>query len=293
MPLSHGKSPIAFRDNVKTEMQHGKPQDQALAIAYSVKKRANKMASGGMAHCAHGGPAYCNVGCYADGGEVMMDNGKTIEENYHAIGAGRNDRSGVTDEDWQPGGDDQELLQRARADRITDLGPKRGMADANKYAGGGLLDKYSEHEHEMDKKREKHKYGNMPSYEGTYSAEGIPYGGVNTSGEEEEEAMAEGGMVGMMHPKRMASMIMKRPMKMAEGGMIPDAWKAGERYEMHEEPMDPGAEDESMPLDHASESDERFTAEEASEDPNQFGWEDEDSNQEKDFLTRVMMRKRR
>jgi hypothetical protein len=41
-----------------------------LAAAYSIKRRSQKMASGGMAHCAHGGPAYCNMGCYADGGMV-------------------------------------------------------------------------------------------------------------------------------------------------------------------------------------------------------------------------------
>ena len=38
-----------------------------LGMAYSIKKR--NMAKGGMA-CAHGGPAYCNAGCYDQGGEV-------------------------------------------------------------------------------------------------------------------------------------------------------------------------------------------------------------------------------
>lgn len=40
MPLIKGKSPKAFEHNVKAEMQAGKPQDQSLAIAYSVKKKA-------------------------------------------------------------------------------------------------------------------------------------------------------------------------------------------------------------------------------------------------------------
>lgn len=70
MPLEHGKSKPAFIHNLKAEKEAGKPMKQALAIAYNVKKRSAKMASGGMAHCAHGGPAYCNKGCYADGGEV-------------------------------------------------------------------------------------------------------------------------------------------------------------------------------------------------------------------------------
>jgi hypothetical protein len=49
MPLMHGKSKKAFSHNVESEMHAGKPQDQSLAIAYSVKRKAGKkkMASGG------------------------------------------------------------------------------------------------------------------------------------------------------------------------------------------------------------------------------------------------------
>lgn len=49
MPLSKGKSKQAFSQNVSTEMKSGKPQNQALAIAYSIKKRnRKKMADGGV-----------------------------------------------------------------------------------------------------------------------------------------------------------------------------------------------------------------------------------------------------
>ena len=48
MPLIKGKSKGAFSQNVSTEMHAGKPQDQALAIAYAMKKKAKKMAHGGM-----------------------------------------------------------------------------------------------------------------------------------------------------------------------------------------------------------------------------------------------------
>ena len=88
-------------------MHAGKPQKQALAIAYSVKRRnmakggamkvtrkhmahgghlhesehaASKIghphseiakhAKGGMHHCAHGGPMHCKAGCYAEGGAL-------------------------------------------------------------------------------------------------------------------------------------------------------------------------------------------------------------------------------
>lgn len=40
--LIKSKSKKAFSSNVKTEMAAGKPQKQAVAIAYSVKRRSGK-----------------------------------------------------------------------------------------------------------------------------------------------------------------------------------------------------------------------------------------------------------
>lgn len=40
MPLCKSTSKGAFRKNIKAEMAAGKPQKQAVAIAYSVKRRA-------------------------------------------------------------------------------------------------------------------------------------------------------------------------------------------------------------------------------------------------------------
>jgi hypothetical protein len=48
MPLSRGKSEKAFKQNVRTEMDAGKPQNQSLAIAYSMKRKKKKMAEGGQ-----------------------------------------------------------------------------------------------------------------------------------------------------------------------------------------------------------------------------------------------------
>lgn len=48
MPLSNSKSPKAFASNVKAEMAAGRPQKQALAIAYSAKRHARRMAKGGL-----------------------------------------------------------------------------------------------------------------------------------------------------------------------------------------------------------------------------------------------------
>lgn len=50
MPLIHSKSKKAMSRNIETEMHHGKPQKQAIAIAYDIKRKAGKkkMADGGM-----------------------------------------------------------------------------------------------------------------------------------------------------------------------------------------------------------------------------------------------------
>lgn len=49
MPLIKGKSPESFSKNVRTEMDVGKSQPQSLAIAYAMKRKAQKMAHGGLA----------------------------------------------------------------------------------------------------------------------------------------------------------------------------------------------------------------------------------------------------
>lgn len=40
MPLKKSKSKSAFKSNVRAEVRAGKPVKQAVAIAYSVKRRA-------------------------------------------------------------------------------------------------------------------------------------------------------------------------------------------------------------------------------------------------------------
>ncbi len=42
MPLIKSKSKRAFGENIATEMRAGKPQKQAVAIAYAVKREAEK-----------------------------------------------------------------------------------------------------------------------------------------------------------------------------------------------------------------------------------------------------------
>ena len=40
MPLVKSSSKSAFRSNIKAEIKAGKPQKQSVAIAYSVKRKA-------------------------------------------------------------------------------------------------------------------------------------------------------------------------------------------------------------------------------------------------------------
>lgn len=42
MPLQRGTSKRAFAANIRAEIAAGKPQKQAVAIAYSVKRRSRK-----------------------------------------------------------------------------------------------------------------------------------------------------------------------------------------------------------------------------------------------------------
>jgi hypothetical protein len=46
MPLVKSASKEAFRKNVKTEMAYGKPQKQAVAVAYSTQRAAKAPAKG-------------------------------------------------------------------------------------------------------------------------------------------------------------------------------------------------------------------------------------------------------
>jgi hypothetical protein len=48
MPLIKSKSKQAFAKNIKAEIKAGKPQKQAVAIAYSVKRMAKKADGGSL-----------------------------------------------------------------------------------------------------------------------------------------------------------------------------------------------------------------------------------------------------
>lgn len=82
MPLSKGSSPKSFSKNVKIEMEHGKPQKQAVAIAYSVKRK--------MKHKAHGGEM--------EGCQMCSEGGGVENEKLHPYSQGEM----VEDDDMDP-----------------------------------------------------------------------------------------------------------------------------------------------------------------------------------------------
>jgi hypothetical protein len=53
MPLVQGSSKAAVSKNIKTEMAHGKPQKQAVAIAMSTARKSGGGSNYGYEHTCH------------------------------------------------------------------------------------------------------------------------------------------------------------------------------------------------------------------------------------------------
>jgi hypothetical protein len=76
MPLIHSKKPAAFKKNIRAEVHAGKPVKQAVAIAYSVKRKAEH-------HKAHGGEMEDCPLCMDDGGQVTNQSGaESFQEGF-------------------------------------------------------------------------------------------------------------------------------------------------------------------------------------------------------------------
>lgn len=72
----HSKTPAAFKKNIKTEISHGKPQKQAVAIAYSEQRRAQHKKH------AHGGEIE-NCQMCAKGGDIKGVHEESYEHTPH------------------------------------------------------------------------------------------------------------------------------------------------------------------------------------------------------------------
>jgi hypothetical protein len=88
MPLIKGKSKGAFEHNLKAEMHAGKPQKQALAIAYATKRRAMKAHGGYMAEGGQITDNYQSAACeYCTmDGTTQMEHSPECQTQSHSEG---------------------------------------------------------------------------------------------------------------------------------------------------------------------------------------------------------------
>lgn len=61
MPLKRGTSSATVGQNIRTEMSHGKPQKQAVAIAMNMKRRSARDMGKGKPHGTREGPHHVSI----------------------------------------------------------------------------------------------------------------------------------------------------------------------------------------------------------------------------------------
>lgn len=130
MPLKHGSSKATFSSNVRAEMHAGKPQKQAVAIAYKeAGEKPMKHAYGGRSCMACGG-VVCKLGYdhLRDQVEKERLGGDGIEKGMEGHGLGRMAMGGAVKAD-----------DAGKAfDPANDMGIKKGMMKPlGRYADGG------------------------------------------------------------------------------------------------------------------------------------------------------------
>lgn len=235
MPLLKGKSSKAFSKNIETEMDSGKPQKQALAIAYNVqRKNKKKMADGGQVapkkqyDPQSGDPDYSGLenktddekrakanssikkafGFY-DGGEVLNAN-ETGENGKRMLKGGKlrhEDEANFTDQSRANADTSDSREDNMMDDESTKHGPEEDFVSERRTS----IDQASSDEDE-----------NMLDSHAIRHADERRAGGklVNADSEDEMELdmYALGGMV-EDEPKSIAEAIMRKR-RMADGGMV-------------------------------------------------------------------------
>lgn len=219
MPLLKRKSEKAFVHNLKAELHAGKPREQALAIAYSVKRRAKK-ANGGevckecqcspcsCADLAHGGSVYsaghweAPEGYYNQGDdeypkdkshyqekradqEVAAEHANIVHQKgvHHPLHAGSG-RSFTSKDKGRHKQKHSELQQMNKKKEMGKGYPKHfahgGMADANRRRGAVAAGKYGEKQAGVHNARMPYP-GNKESYGESYAGySGKAPGGVES-----------------------------------------------------------------------------------------------------------------
>jgi len=224
MPLIKRASKKALSKNIETEMHAGKPQKQALAIAFSTQRRAKKMAKGGELKAA----AYKPSADDRDERELNMMASKKDEhspeldardEHMSGIDGARDERelemsrgrklshgSEISFHDERMSGIDDAADERDE-DMISG---KPRMHAAEKRAGTSMVDEDSDDAMEMDMMHQEND-------EDSYSKDGIiryaKGGKVDSLMQPKDEAEEE-------HHASIASAIMAKRRMMAEGGQV-------------------------------------------------------------------------
>lgn len=217
MPLLKGKGKKAFVQNIKTEIGAGKPQKQAVAIAYSQKRSAEHK---------------------AEGGEVEKDKDKKpTREEFHAMGPVKKTAEYVSNGKGITGKaervlktgfinpDYNDTYNEAQGGQIKSK-KERAIEAFHKMAEGGSIDSTKRREF-MEKGINREAY---PAQDRQYVGEDLPVGHSVAHHEmdmgKRESAIAEhkkvlGEMKSMKKPNLLSRGGMARR-RMAEGGMLTD-----------------------------------------------------------------------
>jgi len=325
MPLLKGKSEKAFKQNVKTEYEAGKPLKQSLAIAYSMKKKAKKMAEGGeiesamrgeqsAAHecdmCGGAGCPSCNEEHESDrhdsAGEPMMAEGGQITDNYNSPSTkGHQTKGGSVDPEdaWTPihEGDHKRPNSMAMSEDDRDInqhgeieeGPQGGM-----YASGGYVSDGTKE----NARASMHRSNTLAESRGVGRKVGqVPGGNPKTDHEyklaeikkQKTGYFAEGGQItdneqSDAHEMDMVGRIMKQRQQMfSKGGQVANNTDRDEKYPMpHRDDMGSGHYDDLVNRDELSFS---YTGANSGDELSSPG-EDE---RRRDIVSRVMASRRK
>jgi len=211
MPLIKKPTKKAFEHNVEAEMHAGKPQDQSLAIAYSIKKKnKKKMANGGLVN-------------FKDEVEADADNASTPEEmRMRKESSGKDikhpqfNSEGHADADNARDDEEMEMKRKSRGEMSHDVDitvPEEHEADADNQRrkpmakGGYLTNAKSEGHADID---------NAKTDEDEDMMEHFDDGGIAGS----LMKLAPMALMALSKGGSIADRIMQKRKMMAEGGEV-------------------------------------------------------------------------